>query len=164
MDSFRPRMTYGIMRRRGLRSFSSSPSDLRHRGIGPMRLRRWSDAEVFRIEVFQFGTKGVDRRADLLFGMSRRHEEPQPRLMLFHRRIQDRLHVDPARGEAPAHAQTIPRAAHDTGNDRRAYAQAGVDAALPAEFQEQAAALSQRRHDLGMRTKLAKRRQRRRRV
>src|SRR5207247_8940573 len=115
-------MTYGIMRRRGLRSVSSSPSDLRHRGIGRMRLRRWSDAEIFRIEVFQFGSKGVDRYADLLFGMSRRHKEPQPRLMLFHGRIQDRLHIDSARGEAPDHAQTIPRAPHDAGNERRAHA------------------------------------------
>jgi hypothetical protein len=71
--------------------------------------------------------------------MLARHERAQPRELLGHRGVQDRLHIDAAL-EQPRRAR---RVADDGGYDGEPRARAGVDARCRRQLEKQRAMLAQ---------------------
>ena len=58
-------------------------------------LNRQTMPQIRRIDLASLLGDRVHRFANLLFRMLGRDEEPQPGCAFFHRRVQNRLHVDP---------------------------------------------------------------------
>ena len=84
------------------------------------RCARGGSREVADVDLLQLLGHGVDRLANLLFGVVRGDEEPQPGGLLFDGRMQDRLHVDAALEQRLRQLQAVHRVADDHRHDGRA--------------------------------------------
>lgn len=93
--------------------------------------------------------------------MHTRNKKPQPRRLLGHGRIQNRLHVDPLLEEFGRRARGFQRAAGDGGHDGQAGAGAGVYPGGAGLLQEEPAAGLQGGYAVGRLLHFAQRRQRR---
>src|SRR5882762_6918293 len=100
--------------------------------------------------------------ADLLLGVRGRAEEAQARRGLLDRWIEDRLHVDAALLEPVAYLQGVQRVAEDGGDHCAASREAGVDALLLGQPQEQPRPLVEPRNLLRVGLQLAQGLERRR--
>lgn len=85
----RPGCALEVLIKAGRRPFSSEGASPRHRRL------------PLRVDAGQLLDDGVHRRADLLLRVGARQEEAQARELLFHRRVDDRLHVDAALEQVP---------------------------------------------------------------
>ena len=85
----------------------------------------------------------ADGLSDLLFRMAAVDKKSQPHCALSHRRIEDRLHVDPTLEKGVGQGDAPLRIANDQRHDRDTLAGAGRQPARARQFQEQHAALAQ---------------------
>src|SRR5882672_635532 len=110
---------------------------------------------MFWVDLFQFLGKYIRGRLNLLLAVARRYKKAQASHVLLDRRVENGLHIDAAIRHGATQADTVQRAAHNARNDWRSFARTRIDAAFPAQIEEQAAALPKGCHQSGRRTKLA---------